>query len=219
VRAAAEPAWYVYGIVPEDVELSPDARGVGDPPGRIRLVRHGGIAALVSDIQPAQPVRRPADLRAHRDLLDATVAEVPVLPVRSSTIVATREALVEQLLGPHHDEFQAALRELDGHAEYLIEAGSDGRPGARRGPRDTDSAMIVDAVAGYCAATQVRRPADADDDQGSAADVAVLMAMDREPDVKRALGELARDRPGGAGLRLRGPIAPYDFVTDLTPQE
>ena len=29
--------WYVYGIVPGDVEVVADVGGVGDPPGRVQL--------------------------------------------------------------------------------------------------------------------------------------------------------------------------------------
>ncbi|HEX6351808.1 MAG TPA: gas vesicle protein GvpJ, partial [Actinophytocola sp.] len=36
---------YVYGIVPSDVETTPDARGVGDPPYDVLTVRHGEVAA------------------------------------------------------------------------------------------------------------------------------------------------------------------------------
>lgn len=41
---------YIYGLVPADVEVSEDVLGVGDPPGEVRLVRHGEIAALVSEV-------------------------------------------------------------------------------------------------------------------------------------------------------------------------
>ena len=30
------------------------------------------------------------------------------------------EAVVKELLAPHHDEFAAALEELEGHAEYIV---------------------------------------------------------------------------------------------------
>ncbi|MFD0885570.1 GvpL/GvpF family gas vesicle protein, partial [Streptosporangium algeriense] len=50
VREAGGGASYVYGIVPGDTEVDADARGVGDPPGRVRLVRHGEIAALTSEV-------------------------------------------------------------------------------------------------------------------------------------------------------------------------
>jgi hypothetical protein len=111
---------YIYGLVPEDVEVSSDARGVGEEPGQIKLVRHGRIAALVSDVVLGRPLGTPADLRQHQGLLDATAAEVPVLPLRFGAVMTNSEAVVEELLTPHHDEFLAALQELEGRAEYLV---------------------------------------------------------------------------------------------------
>lgn len=168
--AAAEKGCYVYGIVPEDVELDPGARGAGDPPGRIRLVRYGEIAALVSDIEAGQPPRRPGDLRAHRDLLDATAAEVPVLPVPFGRVLADRDALIGQLLGPHHDEFASALQELDGHVEYVIEARYDAPEDEEMLPRDALSNEIAEAVNDCCAAVRVRDRTGSAAPDGSTAD-------------------------------------------------
>jgi hypothetical protein len=111
---------YVYGILPGDVDVEPGATGVGNPPGEVRLVRHRDLAALVSDIDPGQPLGRPEDLVAHEELLDASAADVPVLPLRFGAVVASDDAVAEELLGPHHDEFSAALQQLEGHAEYVV---------------------------------------------------------------------------------------------------
>ena len=111
---------YVYGILPGDVEVEPGATGVGDPPSEIRVVRNGDLAALVSDIAPDQPLGRPEDLIAHEELLDATAADVPVLPLRFGAVVTSDDAVAEELLGAHHDEFSSALQQLEGHAEYVV---------------------------------------------------------------------------------------------------
>lgn len=113
-------ATYVYGIIPSDVELTPGTRGVGDPPTAVELVRHGEIAALVSDISTDRPLGRPDDLVAHERLLDATAAEVPVLPLRFGAVVTDSRAVVDELLAPHQDEFLATLNELEGRAEYVV---------------------------------------------------------------------------------------------------
>ena len=112
---------YIYGIVPEDVELVPDTHGIGDPPGDVSLVRHGKLAAMVSEIDIGRPIGRPAELKLHEHLLDATAAaDVPVLPMRFGAVVASPEAVVEELLSPNHDLFVDALKELDGRAEYVV---------------------------------------------------------------------------------------------------
>ncbi|MFF0326592.1 GvpL/GvpF family gas vesicle protein [Nonomuraea angiospora] len=116
---------YVYGIVPEDVQVSDDARGVATAP--VRLVRHGEIAALVSEVALERPLGTPDDLVAHQQLLDATAAEVPVLPLRFGAVLTNRQAVVDELLGPYHDEFLAALDELEGRAEFVVKGRYDER--------------------------------------------------------------------------------------------
>jgi Gas vesicle synthesis protein GvpL/GvpF len=115
-----QPVVYVYGILPGDVEVEQGAAGVGDPPGEVRVVRRRDLAALVSDIEPDLPLGRPEDLVAHQELLDATAADVPVLPLRFGAVVASDDAVAEELLGAHYDEFRAALEQLEGYAEYVV---------------------------------------------------------------------------------------------------
>lgn len=116
---------YVYGIVPGDVETESDARGVDDEP--ITLVRHGDIAALVSAVRTDRPLGEPQDLQAHARVLDSTASAVPVLPLRFGAVVTGEDAVAEELLAAHHDEFRSALDQLDGHAEYVIKGRYDER--------------------------------------------------------------------------------------------
>lgn len=123
-QAEARPdvACYVYGILPEDVEMTEDALGVGDPPAKVRIVRHGEIAALVSDVDVDRPLGRAQDLVAHERLLDDVAAEVPVLPLRFGAVMTTPEAVVEELLTPHHDSFAAALKQIEGRSQFVLKA-------------------------------------------------------------------------------------------------
>jgi hypothetical protein len=111
---------YVYGILPGDIEIEPGAPGVGDPPGEIRTIRYRDLAALVSDVDLDQPLGRAGDLFTHEELLDSSAASVAVLPLRFGAVLASDDAVAEELLGPHYDEFTAALRLLDGQAEYVV---------------------------------------------------------------------------------------------------
>ncbi|GAB3841758.1 GvpL/GvpF family gas vesicle protein [Dactylosporangium cerinum] len=113
---------YVYGIVPEDVETDPEAHGVGGESATVTVVRHGRIAALVTELDLDRPLGTPDDLLGHERLLDATAAVVPVLPARFGAVLADRQATVDELLAPNHDWFAAALRELEGKAEYVVRA-------------------------------------------------------------------------------------------------
>lgn len=118
--AGSGSGYYIYGIVPQDVEATDEARGVGDPPAPVEVVRHGEIAALVSPIDVTKPLGRPEDLEAHQHLLDASAAAAPVLPIRFGAVITDTDAVVSELLAPHHDEFAAALEELEGYAEYVV---------------------------------------------------------------------------------------------------
>jgi hypothetical protein len=135
---------YVYGLIPEDVEVAEDARGVGDEPGEVKVIRHGEIAALVSEVQLDRPLGTPDDLLRHEELLDATAAEVPVLPMRFGAVLANPEALVDELLAPHHDEFLAALKEMEGRAEYVLKG------------RYVESTMFRDVLAEIPEAARLR---------------------------------------------------------------
>jgi hypothetical protein len=111
---------YVYGILPGDIEVEPGAAGVGDPPGEVRAVRFRDLTALVSDVDLDQPLGRAEDLFTHEELLDSSAAGMPVLPLRFGAVLASDDAVAEELLGPHYEEFSAALEQLDGHAEYVV---------------------------------------------------------------------------------------------------
>jgi Gas vesicle synthesis protein GvpL/GvpF len=111
---------YVYGILPADVEMASDTHGVGYPPGQIRVVRSDGLAALVSEVDLSRELGSPEDLQAHKEILDASAAELPVLPLRFGAVLTDEEAVVEELLADNHDEFTEALSELDGRVQYVV---------------------------------------------------------------------------------------------------
>ena len=111
---------YVYGIVPADVESAGDVRGVGDPPGRIQLVRHGNLAALVSEVDLTRRLGTPEDLQAHAQILDTAVVEVPVLPLRFGSVMTTKNAVAQDLLAVYQEAYAAALKEIEGRAQYVV---------------------------------------------------------------------------------------------------
>ena len=111
---------YVYGIIPADVELAAETPGVGDPPGQVRVVRSDGLAALVSEVDTSRPLGSPQDLVAHEQIVDATAAEVPVLPARFGAVMSSEEEVAEDLLAANHDEFEDALQELEGRAQFVV---------------------------------------------------------------------------------------------------
>jgi hypothetical protein len=253
-NAKAEKAIYVYGILPADVELASEMSGVGDPAGQVRLVRSDGLAALVSEVDTSKPLGSPDDLTAHQQIVDASAAEVPVLPARFGAVMASEEAVTEELLAPNEDEFHDALAELDGRAQYVIkgryvekailrEVLSENRQAARlasklrdadpdatrdariklgeiinsvvAAKRHKDTHALGNAMEGHCVASIVREPTHELD----AAHVAFLVDTDDEGDVEQVVEELARDWEGRIEVRLLGPMAAYDFVGTVVPED
>jgi hypothetical protein len=116
----AETGVYIYGILPGDVAFQEQPAGLGSPPSPARLVPYRDIAALVSDVDMSRPLGSPDDLLIHEELLDASAAAVPVLPLPFGAVVANDDAVIAELLEPSYDEFNAALAELEGFQEYIV---------------------------------------------------------------------------------------------------
>lgn len=119
-QTTAATATYVYGIAKADTEIDDDVLGVGDPPSMVSLVRHGDIAALVSQISPDKPLGSPEDMTAHARVLDGVAAKAPVLPLRFGAVLTDTDAVDSELLAKNHDGFLTALREFDGKAEFVV---------------------------------------------------------------------------------------------------
>jgi hypothetical protein len=109
---------YVYGIMPGDVKLTEKIRGVGN--GEVTLVRSGNLAALVSEVDLGQPLGTPEDFEAHQELADSAATGSPILPLRFGAVLNSEDAVAEELLEAHRDEFTKALRELEGRAQYVV---------------------------------------------------------------------------------------------------
>jgi len=114
-------ACYVYGVVRADGPVPAHVPGVGSPPAPVALVRHGRVAALVSEIDTRAALGTPDDLRAHARLLDAVAAtSTAVLPFRFGGVVRDRQAVVDDLLEPSEAAFTAALGELDDLVQFTV---------------------------------------------------------------------------------------------------
>jgi Gas vesicle synthesis protein GvpL/GvpF/Lsr2 len=111
---------YVYGVLPADIEVTADVPGVGEHPGLLRVVRFDGLAALISEVDVPGRLGSADDLRTYREILDATAVEMPVLPLRFGTVLASEDAVAEELLAARREEFAAALEKLEGRAEFQV---------------------------------------------------------------------------------------------------
>lgn len=120
-ESAGATACYVYGVVPASAPQPKGTVGVGSPPAPVELVRHGRIAALVSEVDRGEPLGTPDDLRAHARVLDSMAAEsTPVLPFRFGGVVRDRQAVAEDLLEPREHHLAAAFDELGDLVQFTV---------------------------------------------------------------------------------------------------
>ncbi|MFG2312276.1 GvpL/GvpF family gas vesicle protein [Streptomyces sp. NPDC048566] len=87
---------YVYAVVRSGQPLPKGAAGVDDPPARVRSVRQGEVAAVVSAVPAVLRARR-RDLLAHQALLMLLAERGPVLPMRFGTVAPDERTLRDQL--------------------------------------------------------------------------------------------------------------------------
>jgi len=213
-RSPRQKSIYVYGILPADIEVAGGIPGVGEHPGLLRDVRCDGLAALISEVDSSGRLGSPDDLRTHREILDATAAEVPVLPLRFGTVLASEDAVAKDLLAARHDEFTAALDRLEGRTEFQVKGRyvTDAVPG--EGQREDDTRALRQATEGQCVASVALEPAH----EQAAVHVAFLVAADQEPGLERAVEDLAREWAGRIDVQLLGPMAAYNFTLGRTPR-
>lgn len=111
--------WYVYGILPGDVQLTDGVAGIGQPPSPVELLSAADVAALISEVDPGT-LGTPEDLVRHQWLLDEIARTAPVLPFRFGAVMSDRDAVRSELLVPYRDEFLEALDSLEGRQEYVV---------------------------------------------------------------------------------------------------
>ena len=144
-ESAPRQGCYVYGIFPGDIQVDSDVTGVGDPPARIKAVRDDDLAALISAVELDRPLGTPEDLRAHKRILDSSVAEVPVVPMRFGAVLSDEDAVATELLQANHNAFADALRELDGRVQYVVKG------------RYAEPAILAEVLSENREAQQLRR--------------------------------------------------------------
>jgi Gas vesicle synthesis protein GvpL/GvpF/Lsr2 len=206
----------VYGVMPADVEVAAGTPGVGDHAGPLRLIRSGDLAALVSEVELPGKADSPDDLRAYREILDATATEVPVLPLPFGTHLADDKAVTRELLAAHHDELAAALDRLEDRVQFLVQgryagdAAQDGAASAndRAAQRREDTRALEQAMKRACVASAPQRPRHDLD----AVQVAFLVPVSQEGEAEQVVDELAKQWEGRIDIQLLGPMAPYEFV-------
>jgi len=233
-ETASRVASYVYGVTRSDAAPSV---GAGVAGADVRLVRHRGLAALVSDVPSAGVRARRRDLLAHSDVLQSAFAAGPVLPLRFGTVFDDDDSVANDLLGDRYDALERLLNELDGAAELSVRAtyveeavlGEIVRDDARvaRLRAASRNVELGEAVAAALAAKRER---------DTSAMVAAVEPLVRDLVIEelrepyevvrasflverqklslfdRAIEAVASDRAGVVVVRCVGPLPPHSFV-------
>jgi Gas vesicle synthesis protein GvpL/GvpF len=118
VESPNAPVCYMYGIVPACTRLPDGLRGTGG--GRVRLVRHGDLAAVISEIPAAGALGTRADLLAHEHVVASLSARTTMLPLRFSAVVTTADTVGREMLEPYYDWFIGVLADLEGRSEFSV---------------------------------------------------------------------------------------------------
>jgi len=234
VETPSRVASYAYGVTRSDIAPSV---GAGVAGADVRLVRHRGLAALVSDV-PSEGVRaRRRDLLAHSDVLQTAFAAGTVLPLRFGSVFVDDEAVADELLGARHDALEHLLQELEGAAELSVRASyveqavlaetvrEDARVARLRAAsrnvelgeavaaalaakRDRDTAAIVAAVEPFARDLVIEELREPYEVMRAS----FLVDQGQLSAFDRAIEAVARERAGVVVVRCVGPLPPHSFV-------
>jgi hypothetical protein len=236
---------FVYAVVRPDERDTLPPHGIDDVP--LRLVTHGSVAAVVSEISLDRPPGRRAELLAYSSVVDALLAGGVVVPVQFGSVLLDEQSVVEDLLAPAEPYFADLLDQLTGRSQLNVRASYRGdavlaevvaqepdvatlRARTRGQPpdalvgdrvrlgelvaqamevkRDEDTAALCDVILPLAVAHRLTRGSGLE----TVFDLTLLVDDDRRPELEDLLEDLAEAVHERIGLRLVGPVAPYDFV-------
>ena len=111
---------YVYGILPGDVEVGPGTPGVGDPPGEVRAIRHRDLARWSATWTWTVRLAGPRTCSHTRNCSTQPPPTCRCCRCASAPCLRATTRWPTNSSARTHDEFDEALRKLDGHAEYVV---------------------------------------------------------------------------------------------------
>jgi hypothetical protein len=110
---------FVYGVTDADADPPKNLTGVG---GREpAVVRVEGVAVVVGEIDPDQPLAQRDNLLGYHRVLDAVAAVATVAPLRFGTVVPDHEQLRE-LLAPRAEALRGLLGSLADRQQFNLRA-------------------------------------------------------------------------------------------------
>jgi hypothetical protein len=111
---------HVYGITRAATRLPDGLEGLGEPPGAVRLVTEGELAAIITALD--EPPRNRAALERHAQVQSAVAETATVVPLRFGTLMEDERELREDLLARHADELAELLSGVEGCVQMTVKA-------------------------------------------------------------------------------------------------
>jgi gas vesicle protein GvpL/GvpF len=113
-----DTAKYVYGVVRAGDASPPRGPGIDDAP--VRVIPHGGVAALASDVPGDFLEAGREELLRHSRVLEETMTSSVVLPMRFGVVLPDEETVHQRLLDPYGEDLEAQLEAMEGKVEITI---------------------------------------------------------------------------------------------------
>lgn len=202
---AGEPAWYVYGVVSSDTELTGAPPGI-DPAHPVTTLREDALAAVTSrvpleEFDEAQLREHLGDMawvettaRAHEAVLERVREQTTVIPMRMCTIYRT-DGGVREMLRRETEPLLEAIEHLRGTAEWGVKAFIESEPSAA----GSGQADVASSGAAYLERKRTERERRAQAIE--AADEAAVRIHDRLSALAGDAQVLALQRPEASGHR------------------
>lgn len=116
-----EKRTWIYGVVPAGAALKEVERRKELP--EVWVIEAGDLGAIVGDPPKADGKATRDQALAHARVLEAAVADAPVVPMRFGTMVpGGDEEVGSELLEAHHDEFAELLGTLKDQVQLTLKA-------------------------------------------------------------------------------------------------
>lgn len=213
---------YAYGIGEREPRRTLPSRGLGG--AALRAVDAAGLRAFYTGHRTLRPRPSPHHVVVHERVVEALMAQGPILPMRFGTMledagtladaVAARHDALTQALARVRGRVELGLRVLDTREPAVRSAARTGRDyllerAAEQRRADEATNAIHAPLRSLAASSVVRhRPA-----PGAVMAAAYLLDVDRVPEFRARANRLA-GRHGELHVVVTGPWPAYSFVSE-----
>jgi hypothetical protein len=112
---------WIYGVVPAGASLQEiERRNENDGLPKVWVVESGDLAAIVGSPPESDEKGTRNQALAHARVLEAAIADSPVVPFRFGVIVPGDNEVASDLLEPYHDQLAEFLKKFEGSVQMTL---------------------------------------------------------------------------------------------------